>query len=187
MSRAPRTAPAGVSVMQHLIIRVVLVAALGIGVALPAMAQDTSGATARVLSSSMVDSIKVGADAADAEGGSDPGVTACVRAIPPSALEPMYSRLLDSEFTASERAVLDAFHGSEAGALLFRDIHNDVRHAGGLPVTDPVELSPAHRAEIAAFEATPEARKLARMTGASNGVVSKALGVEVDALLMACF
>ncbi len=172
--------------MPHPMIRLVLVTALGIAVALPALAQDTTGATARVLSSSMVEAIKVGADASDAGGTSDPDVIACVRAIAPSALEPMYARVLDSAFTPAEVAVLDAFHGSEAGVLFFRDLNNEVRRGEGLPVTNPVALSPAQKDAVLAFEATPEARKLARLTGAGDGEIANALGAEVNALLMAC-
>lgn len=172
--------------MQHLMIRVALVAVLGIGVALPAMAQDTTGATARVLSSWMVENIKMGADSAADSGQSDPAAIACVRAIPPSALEPIFSRLLDSEFTASERAALDAFHGSEAGALVFRDINNAVRRGQGLPVTDPVELSPEHRAAFVTFQKTPEAKRLARLTGTRDGVMTEPVAVGISTLLMAC-
>lgn len=171
----------------HVLTRLALVALLGLALAPPVGAQDTTDATARLLSKAVITGIHIGAEQEEARGEGNPQTHACVRGLDPMALAPVYQRMLASEFTERERATLDAYYGSPLGELDLRDMINVLRASVGLPSIDPVELTREQDAMRTAFMAKPEAAKLNRITGNNDGEFAKTLQAEVVVLLRPCF
>lgn len=174
------------SIAMHPLHRFALVALLGIVTALPALAQDTKGATARQLSRAVIAGVGVGVDKADMEGTLDPRVAACLRAIDPMAMEPAYQRLLTAKFTEDELAFLDAHYGSPLGELDWRSSLDTLRENAGVPVTDPVTVTPEQRKAINDFLRAPATRRL-NLIGTDQDAESKQLlEAEIAKVLEVC-
>lgn len=146
-----------------LLIRRFLTAVLLLSMALPALAQAPAGTTARLMSRVMFAGIVTGAESSAAKGKGAPGVLACLRAIDPLSLEPSYGRLLATAFTEDELAQLDAYYASPIGQLDFRDSVQTLRKSEGLPVDDPVTLTPAQQAARDAFLSSDISQRLGRV------------------------
>ncbi len=172
--------------MQHTTIRFVLAAALGLVAAVPALAQDTAGATARQLSKAVMAGVGVGVDRAEARGELAPDVVACLRAIDPLSMEPTYRRLLASKFTDAEIARLDAHYGSPLGELEWRSSLNELREQQGVPVRQPVTVTPAQRTAMEAFHATEVGKRLNIMSSDQDAESTRILQDDIAKVLETC-
>ena len=170
----------------HLSIRALLLVALAMAGAQPAVAQDTTGATARQLSRAVMAGIGVGVDKDEAEGRVDPAFAACLRAIDPLVMEPTYRRILESNFTPAEIAALDAHYGSPMGDLDWRNAVNELRRQHGAPIRDPLVLTDAQQAAIAEFLGTDVAMRLDAVTSDPKGEAMRLLQAEIAKVIGAC-
>lgn len=131
--------------------RLWLACLMGVALALPAAAQEATGATARLMSRATFEGLRVASDAAEASGQGDPTFFACIRALDPLSLVPPFAHLLAGSFTKAELAQLDAFYGSPLGEFDFIDASNELRASQGLPLIDNIPLTPAQKREHAVF------------------------------------
>lgn len=172
--------------MPHATFRSALVVLLGLVTALPVLAQDTKGATARQLSRAVIAGVGVGVDKGEAEGTLDPRVAECLRAIDPLAIEPTYQRLLTAKFTEEELAFLDAHYGSPLGELDWRSSLNTLREQQGVPITDPVTVTPEQRKAINAFLSTVVTRRLNLIGSGDDAESKRILETEIARILEPC-
>ena len=172
--------------MQHLMIRVVLVAVLGLVAALPVMAQDTGDVTARLLSKSVMAGFQTGLDSAEADGGVDPGLARCLRTLDPLSMEPSFRRLLASRFSDAELARLDAFYGSPLAELHLRSIISALRVTNGLPDNDPVTLTDTQRVEAEVFFASDLGKRVDAIGGEADAEGAQVIDAEIDQFVERC-
>lgn len=172
--------------MQLTPLRFILAVALGLVAALPALAQDTAGATARQLSRAVIAGVGIGADRAEARGELDPGVVACVRTIDPLSMEPTYRRLLASRFTDAEIALLDAHYASPLGELEWRSSLNALREQHGVPAKEPVTVTPAQQAAMDAFNSTDVGKRLGHMTSEQDAESTRILQEDIAKVIETC-
>jgi hypothetical protein len=128
--------------------------------AFAAAASETPGATAHYFSSEVIEGLKLGIE--ENEGVTD-AFRRCIREVPEDGVALAYQQFLTTTYRPEEIAEMDAFIASPLGLKLQAYSRYRFRMQHGLPVSEPVTLSPEETRGLDAFGETPTGRKFVEL------------------------
>lgn len=153
----------------------------------PAASASTSPMTVAAFAQSALLAMQLPIKRGEQDGAVYTPVALCVAALDSTAFVPVYSRLVQDAFSASEREALEAFFGSDLGAKYSKHGLLQLYSEVGLPRPEPLPtFSTAELQALDAFSRTPAGNKLLVRKLMHSPSAVRAVNAHIDELLSRC-